>query len=565
MSHLGTPDHGPTGPVEHLDSHGEAHPVRRGPRAPGSRRRTPVLLAAAGALGLGVVGSAAGAAWWWFADGPQAAEALPGSVIGYVGLTLDPSGGQQLEALRTLERFPAISEELDVEDDEEAVDVRRALGEALLESAPCDDLTYDRHLRPWLGDRAGLAALVVDDRPQPVLAVESSDDAAAEEALVDLVACGAAGDPDAVFEVRDGWALLAPDQDVLDQVLADLEQGTLAEDEDFTRWTEEAGDPGLVTMYAAPEAGRVLLDLVETIADPAYAAEGVGGAVVDDGATVVPAVSSPAAELPDELTEAFEDFEGAGAQLRFRDGGLELELAGSAGEGEWSEALSGAAGDLVAQLPSDTGLVYAYGLGEAWVDPLFAYVESDPTLGLRAGDLEELLRSELGLEGADLEAALGDSAALVVGTDIDLDAVVAGDVSSIPVALLSSGEETAVQRVVDALDPLLGGGADLLGVSTGEGRVAVGADPAWTSQVVEDGDFAQRESVRDVLPRLEDSAAVTYLDLDALARLLVEDMESLGEDTTEIAENLEPLAAFGTSSRIDEDGVVRGLLRLSTD
>lgn len=559
MSHLGIPDDGPAGSVEHLDSHGPGRP--RGRQARTQRRRhKPVLLAGAGVVGLGLVVGAAGAAWWWFADGPQAAEAFPSSSLGYVGLTLDPSGGQQLEALRTLQRFPVISAELDLEGDARDVDVKETLGSAVLDSAPCQDLDYDQHLRPWLGDRVGLAALLVDGDPQPVLAVESTDDVAAAQALPDLVDCGAAGDPETVFELRSGWVLLAPDQDVMDQTLADLEAGTLAEDEDFARWTEEAGDPGIMTMYAAPAAGPVVLDLMQSHADATYAAERTRAA-----RSVVTTSGEPAAELPDELAAAFEDFEGAGAQLRFRDGGLELELAGSAGEGAWSQALSDGAGDLVAALPTDTGLVYAYGLGEAWVEPLFAYVESDPSLGLAAGDLEELMRSELGLEGSDLEAALGGSAALVVGSDVDVDAVEAGDFASIPIALLSSGEEAAVQRVVDAVNPLLGGSTDLLGVSAGEDRIAVGADTTWTDEVAEGGGFAQRESVRDVLPDLEDSIAVTYFDLDALAQLVAETMQDLGEDSTEVMENLEPLAAFGTSSRIDEEGVVRGLLRLTTD
>lgn len=568
MSHLGTPDDGSAGSVEHLDSHAAARTTTSRPPARG--RRGSVLLAGAGVLGVGLLGGAVAAAWWWFADGPQAADALPGSSIGYVGVTLDPSGGQQLQALRTLQRFPAISEELDLGGDAQDVDVKQALGEAFLDGAPCDDLAYDEHLRPWLGDRLGLAALLVDDVPQPVVAVESTDDAAAEDALADLVGCGSAGAVETVFEVRDGWVLLTPDQEVMDQASADLEDGNLSGDEDFARWTEEAGTPGVATLYAAPEAGPVVLDLVAGLADPTYAAGSATTGVASlgtagSGETVVATSSGPASGLPEELTEALEDFEGAGAHLRFRDGGVELELAGSAGAGAWTESLSSGAGRLVADLPTETGLVYAYGLAGSWVEPMFAYLESDPTLGLATGDLERLLRSELGLEGSDLEAAMGDAAALVVGNDLDVDAVDAGDLSELPVALLSSGEEAAVERVVEALNPLLGGGADLLGMSVGEGRVAVGADVSWTGEVAEGGGFAQRESVRDVLPRLEDSATVTYLDLDALTRVVVEVMDLLGEDTDTVEENLEPLAALGSSSRLDPDGVVRGLLRLSTD
>ena len=74
------------------------------------------------------MGVGAWAAADFFATGAQPSEALPAATIGYASIDLDPSGGQKIEALRTLNKFPAFKEELGLDADD---DIRKALFEEL--------------------------------------------------------------------------------------------------------------------------------------------------------------------------------------------------------------------------------------------------------------------------------------------------------------------------------------------------------------------------------------------------------------------------------------------------
>ena len=56
------------------------------------------------------------------------------------------------------------------------------------------------------------------------------------------------------------WAVIAETDDIADKVVAATEKGSLADDEDFQKWTDEAGDPGVVTLYAGPAAGDYFAD-----------------------------------------------------------------------------------------------------------------------------------------------------------------------------------------------------------------------------------------------------------------------------------------------------------------
>ena len=532
-------------------------------REPPSRRRR-VLVPVLAGLGLAAVGGAAFGAWWFLDDGAQAAEALPASSIGYVGLTLDPSGSQKLEALRTLEKFPWVAEELGLDGDLGDVDLRETLAQALLEEADCEGLSYADDLEPWLGDRIGLAAVALGDgTPQPLFALEVRDGDAAMEGMAAVTEC--AGEQDSTAYAVDGdWMLVAETEENLQRAQELVEdEGTLADDEDFQRWSGEL-DTGLVTLYAAPGAGALVVD---------HWGEVMG---------FDPGLGAPS-EPPAEVVEAAEEFEGGIAQIRFDDGGLELELAGSMGESELLTALDGDAGALTEALPADTALVYAYGLGEGWTTWFAELIESDPTAGLEPGDVELALQQTAGLDLADIEAATGEAIALAVGADADADALFRGDLGSVPAALVMDGEEQAVQALADALGPFLGPDAELLGVSGGDEVVAVGPSAAWRDRVAEGGDLGDSERFRDVVPDNAGLVSVVYADVDVVAEVVIDFVEALeaafsagfgelpgagspqdGGETEQIRENLEPLAALGSSSWIEDDGTLRGLLRIST-
>ena len=47
--------------------------------------------------------------------------------------------------------------------------------------------------------------------------------------------------------------------------MAETKKGSLADDDDFKHWTDEAGDPGVVTLYAGPAAGDYLADHADSM------------------------------------------------------------------------------------------------------------------------------------------------------------------------------------------------------------------------------------------------------------------------------------------------------------
>ena len=150
MSH--TPDPHDAAQPELLEQAG-GRPLDR--ERPGRRRK--VLVPVLAGLGLAAVGGAAFGAWWFLDEGAQAAEALPSTAVGYVGLTLDPSGSQKLEALRTLEKFPLIAEELGLDGDLGEIDLREKLADVLIAESGCEELSYDDDFEPS-------ATVVIPDR-----------------------------------------------------------------------------------------------------------------------------------------------------------------------------------------------------------------------------------------------------------------------------------------------------------------------------------------------------------------------------------------------------------------
>ena len=159
----------------------------------GSGRRT-ALIAGGIVGGVALVGGVAWAATWYFSSGPDAAEALPDSTIGYASINLDPSGDQKIEALKTLNKFPGFKAELKLDATD---DIRKELFEELQKDGTCTDVDYDDDIEPWLGDRMAVAAVDLgEDEPTAVFVVQVSDKDKAEDGIHKLQTCdtGDSGD-----------------------------------------------------------------------------------------------------------------------------------------------------------------------------------------------------------------------------------------------------------------------------------------------------------------------------------------------------------------------------------
>jgi len=220
----------------------------------GSARRHLRTFVAAG-VGVAAVGAGVWAWQAWAAQGPQPAQALPGSTLAYAALDLDPPGGQKLAAYNTLRRFPSLKRELGLGS---AEDLTKSVVDELASGSNCD-LDY-RQVEPWMGDRIAVA-VVKQTRLEPVVVLQVSD---ADKARTGLKSVSDRCDGAGFGYVVDGeWAVLARNVDVAAQVTQDAERGTLSDDKQFRRLTGDAGDPGLVTLFAAPEVGKALLGEME--------------------------------------------------------------------------------------------------------------------------------------------------------------------------------------------------------------------------------------------------------------------------------------------------------------
>jgi hypothetical protein len=524
---------GSAGEPEYLSFAGGARPARRGRRA---------------ALIAGVVLAAGGiAAGGWavaslMSGGESASGAVPASAVGFVSVDLDPSAGQKIEAIRILNKFPAHKDELGLGSRD---DLRRWMFDQLRQDG-CAELDYAEDVEPWIGDRLALAA--VPDREKgalPMVALQVSDEQAAAAAMTKLSAC--ADDVDKARTERTGVAfvgdymVLAETQGQADRFAAAAEEDALADDAQFQKWTEAVGDPGIVTMYLSADAPKALGDL-----ERGWAGYG-------------PASAPPAGSRMDGLTDSFRGMAGV---LRFRDGGVEAELAGQGLPGAF-DGFTGVGPGPVADLPDSTAVALSVGLSDGWLQ---RYLD---TMNDAAGQdaVDQLLGEAEAATGLDLpqdaETLLGDGLALTV--DSSLDAGATTDPAALPVGLRIEGDPARIMPVLDKLRAGLGPAADMLQVEQGDGAVALGLDPAYLHQLLEGGDLGQSDAFSRAVPRADKASGVVFVDFDAGDGWAQRLAESLSGGDPDASANVAPLDALGISGWVDDGDVAHGLFRLTTD
>jgi hypothetical protein len=543
----------PSVPPEYLQQGGGRPLPPRG----GISSRRKVVLAGGAIVGLGAATAAVFGAMWYFGTGPQPAEALPDSTIAYVSIDIDPSGKQLLAAKETLDKFPL----WDDQEISDRKDLRKAVFDELLTDGPCG-LDYSDDVEPWLGDRAAAAAVDLgEDEPTTVFVVQVEDADKAEAAFQQFNDC-APVEESAGWAISGEWAVLAETEELATQVAEDAQDKPLSEDDDFKKWTDEAGDPGILTAYAAPEAG-------EWLAQYAGGAMGFYGgmACLEGGIDDTDCEGSPPGDVPDELTKVLDDFSGAALTVRFDDGSLEIETATSV-EGFGFEALTGSdqAGESIETLPDDTAAAIAYGFEEGWFEDFLDYAGSFSGFGFDVEGLVSEAKDELDLDlPADAETLAGESAVLAFGADFD-PATTFGydaDITELPIGIKIKGDPDEIQDVIDKLlDSELANGADgEIFVSDSDGDfVAISPDDDYRDQLLDDGDLGDSEVYEDVVRESGDAASIVFVNFDAGGGWL----ERIFEGDHAIQDNVAPLEGAGLSAWAD-DGVGHLVLRVTTE
>ncbi|HEV2797178.1 MAG TPA: DUF3352 domain-containing protein [Nocardioides sp.] len=517
---------------------------------PGNDNRKRLIALGAIVAGGAVVAGGAWAATSFFATGAQPAEVLPDATIAYVSVDLDPSGGQKIEAIKMLRKFPAFTDKVNLQTDD---DLRERFFEEMVESGECEGLDYAAEVEPWAGSRAAMAAVDLgEDEPAAVGVFQVTDAGRAEDGMATLVEkCGGAeGSTDGAGGwVFDGdWMVVAETEEIAQQVVDASDSGSLADDAAFGQWTGEAGDDGFMTMYVAKAAAQYL-------EDAAGMGAMLGGMSAAEGE-----------QVPEELQELIDSFDGAAATVRFDDGAVEVEYAMSNYQEDMTKFIDNETGvDMVSSLPADTIAAMGLSLEEGWAGALLDYVKK--TVPEEAGAIDEQLaqfESETGLAfPEDVETLLGEGVTISVGSGIDPDAITNGGPGEIPAGIRVKGDADEIQAVLDKIADLAGPEvAEFLQVTEGDGYAVIALQDDYRSTLEGDGDLGGSTDYSEVV-EADDAQTVMYVNFDADDDWLVRLTDEMGGGA-EVTENVQPLSAFGISGWVDGD-VVHGVLKLTTD
>lgn len=515
---------------------------------PQKRRKGP-LVAGAAVVTLAVVGAAAWGVTQFLSDSTTPAQAIPASVIGYIGVDIDPGKDQQLEAYQTLKKFPALEKELGLDGES---DLRESLFNLIKEESGCDDLSFADDVEPWLGNSVAFAALPGEDEPTPFAVVETTDADAAETGVATLVECADSEDPaegggeDPIYDFSGDYLVFAETQEDVDAVLAGIDEGSLADDETFQARVEEAGGTGFVTGYAAPEAGTAFLQAVSE------ETETLGG-------------TGPSEEEKQLLEEAFADFEGAAMSLRFADEGVELKVtAAGVVQEDLSAALS--EGDTgMTELPATTIAAYGIPVGDNAVAEMLEFFEKFDTEGEFQQGIEEF-ESASGLSvPEDVQTLLGDGFTISLDDSVDFSGLTSGasGPDQIPAGIRINGDPAEIREVLERALDASGAPPGFVTIEEGDGALAVGLNPDYVAELAGTGDLGGDPAFDSVLAELTEDQGALFVSFegDWLSALIG---SIPGGESAEVQENLEPLQAAGVSTTADEDGVSY-TLRITTD
>ena len=553
------PSHQPSGQpgdAEYLEAGGGSPlpPETTAPPAGGGGRKRGLLIGG-GIAALAIVGVGAWAAAQFFATGAQPSEALPATTIGYASIDLDPSGAQKIEALRTLNKFPAFKDELDLELDD---DIRQKIFEEIELPEGCQ-LFYEEDIEPWLGERMAVAAVDTGAKdPEVVAVVQVKDADAADEGLTKLRDCASEGQATGGWVIDGDWAVVAEDTEGARAVVDAKSEGTLADDPEFQELTAATGSAGIVSLYAAPEAGKYF---GQEFGDVSGMADELSNGLFGEGVDLGEALDNPEGQA--STSGGWKDFQGVAVSVRFDDGALEIESAGGYGSRMDSFFGSDRGADVVETLPADTAAALGVGFDEGWLTDLAEQMASYTGGEMTAADLFEEASQMTGLDlPQDAETLLGRSAALSFGSDFDPEAFFnSGDGSEIPIALKVQGDADAARAVVDkivAQDPESG---DFLGIDSDGDVFVIGPNADYRQAVLGKGSLGDNDVYRDVIRESGKASAVFYVNFNAGDDWLV---RVAGDGDPTVADNLRPLAGFGVAAWKDDDWT-HTVLRLTTD
>ncbi|HET6985081.1 MAG TPA: DUF3352 domain-containing protein, partial [Kribbella sp.] len=406
--------------------------------------------------------------------GDQPAAVLPGTAVAYARVDLNPSAGQKVAAIRYLLKFPSVKDKLGLTGEKD--DLRQKLFEQIKKYAGDDlaDVDYDKDIKPWLGERAGIAALPPTDGkddPVVVIAVQVKNEGEATKGLDKLMA-GEDKKPGRAFS--NGYVLLGDDQATVDAAVATAKDNPLAENAKFSSDMDKLGEQGFASVWAdmkgiASISGKVDSDALGGLGDASMA-----------------------------------------AALRFDSSYVELK--GIAQGDKTIKVNSADAGDLITKLPDSTAGAVAVSGGENLVDTMWQQLEKASNGNLK--QLTSQITDETGLTlPDDLKSLLGKNLAVAIDKD---------SANSPKIAARMETDPAKAEPVVEKLTTLLHerSSANIpIETAKDDDTLVLGTDKDYAEQVLKGGNLGQSENFKQALPDIKGAVTIGYVDFEAASSL----------------------------------------------
>jgi hypothetical protein len=249
--------------------------------------------------------------------------------------------------------------------------------------------------------------------------------------------------------------------------------------------------------------------------------------------------------------------------VRFRDGGVEAEIVGAT-PGAFAGAADRATG--VADLPDTTAAAISVAFPEGWVRDYLDQLAKVLGGGQSVDDALAQAEAETGLElPEDAETLLGHGLSAALDASVDFQTLLTSpDPTQVPAGVRVEGDPARITAVVEKLKASLGPEADLLVVKGGDGAVGVGLDEAYVDRLLENGTLGETDAFRGAVPDADVANSVLFVNFDAGDGWAERLTDQLSGGDPGARANVAPLDALGVSGWA-EDGVVHGLVRLTTD
>jgi len=459
--------------------------------------------------------------------GPRPADAMPGTAVAYAQFDLDPSAEQKVNLVRLLREFPEFEEATGISSDRE--DLRQLAFEEILSDLDCD-LDYGSDIEPWIGDRAGLAAVPVSDTVTPVIAVQVSDEGLAEDAVATLEECSTTGalpedvdmteeGSDVAVDFVDDYMLLT-EADHLEDVVQEATDSPLGDADGFSDDMDALDEQGVMAYW---------VDI--------------------PGLLELPVVTSSMESTGQDLS-FLDDYDATFGALRA--GSDYIEFAAMTRGGSFT--LDAEGDNPVTELPETTlGALSVSGggaaLDENWEELLAAL---DAASGGQAQAEIDAFETETGFSiPEDISTLLGDNLTIAVDSEglSPENLQDPSDIANLGFGARFTTDPDAITDLIERIQSLLGQQGvpvELITRDTDDGLVLASNDD-YADQLADGGSLGDSETFQTAVPDASEAAYAFYLDVDQLEAAA----EAFGE--TEEIEELSSLSAVGVSGTQSDD------------